>query len=181
MTSSATWRNLLVGVSIVYVVGAAAFLAFLFWTTPVEISVTDFDEYRTKSLQIIREESEHFFEVAIAILGALWAALVVAKDSRLRAEDWPEIGMFVLSNALLVAFLFFNSRFDDLLAELYWDMRPQLIGEKRFADLLGSKYVSIHRTAILLCFYGGLFLSALTVWSSCMLRKKECVSSSSSG
>lgn len=139
-------------------------------TTPVQIRVTNYDAYRTEALKMTREESASFFQIGVAVLGALWATTIVSKDNRLTRNDWPEIVMCSVASVTLVGFLFFNWRYGRLLAQLYWDMGPMLSTTNKFADI-NSRYVQGLHDVMQLCFYAGLALSAASVFSSCILRR----------
>ncbi len=155
----------------VILLAATGYICYEFRVTPDQIHATDFDEYRTTTLGMIREQSTGFFNIAVLVLGALWGTLVVSKDNRLRRCDVQEIIMFIVTNLILCGFFYFNLKYTDLLARLYWDMGPILSQKKKFADVINSKYVLIHFQSVLFCFYGGLLSGALTVFSACMLRR----------
>ncbi len=157
---------------LVAVIAAFGYIFFLFSTTPHQIKVIDFDEYRIEALKAHREEAAGFFQIAIAVLGALWATMIVSKEHHLRPEDIGDILMFVAATTLLVGFLWFNWQYGRLLGQLYWDMGPVLSSQSKFADVLNSKYVVVQYLAVEMCFYGGLLLSAICTFSRCMLRSK---------
>ena len=159
-------------VCVMALVSAAAYIAFLFLTTPIQIKVTNYDTFRTEALKMIREEAASFFQIGVVVLGALWGTMIVSKENRLRCEDRLEIAMFVAASLLLVGFLYFNWKYGRLLAQLYWDMGPLLSTQAQFADVMNSRYVLIHYRALLICFYGGLIMSAVCTFSSSMLRRK---------
>ncbi|MFZ3214553.1 MAG: hypothetical protein WA192_00660 [Candidatus Acidiferrales bacterium] len=165
-------RTSFVTFCIVAVVAAFAYIFFLFSTTPHQIKVIDFDAYRVEALKAHREEAGGYFQIAIAVFGALWATMIVSKEHRLRPEDIGDISMFVAATTLLVGFLWFNWQYARLLGQLYWDMGPLLSPQSKFADILNSRYVVVHYLAVEICFYGGLLLSAICTFSSCMLRSK---------
>ena len=152
-------------------VAAVAYIVCLFLTTPIQVKVTNYDAYRTEALKMIREEAASFFQLGVAVLGALWAAMIVSKDNRLRREDVPEIVMFVATGLLLVGSLYFNWKYGRLLAQLYWDMGPPLSAQAQFADVMNSRYVVVHYRAVQICFYGVLIMSAVCTFSSSMLRR----------
>jgi hypothetical protein len=125
-------------------VTAAGYVGFLRLTTPTQITVTNYDPYRTEALKMIREEAASFFQIGVAILGALWATMIVSKDNRLRRQDLPEIVMFLTTSILLIGFLYFNWKYGRLLAQLYWDMGPLLSNQEQFVDVMNSKYILVH-------------------------------------
>ncbi len=148
------------------------YVVFLNATTPIQIKVVDYDVYRTEALKMNREESASFFQIGVAILGALWATMIVSKDNRLRGKDWPEIGMFIVTTVFLMMFLYFNWHWGRLLAQLYWDMGPLLSTRNQFADILNSRYLQTQHNVMQLCFYVGLILSAVSIFSCCILRRE---------
>ena len=164
-------RVVLSVVCVVALVSAVAYIVFLFLTTPIQVKVTDFDTYRTEALKMNLEEAASFFQLGVAVLGALWAAMIVSKDNRLRREDRPEIVMFVATGLLLVGFLYLHWKYGRLLAQLYWDMGPPLSPKAQFADVMNSRYVLVHYRAVQICFYGGLIMSAICTFSNSMLRR----------
>jgi len=170
--SSDFWRKALLATSILIFVSVVGYGMFLLLTTPAQIKVVNYDVYRTEALKMQREESAGFVQIGIAVLGALWATMVVSKDNRLRSTDRPEITMFMTATLLLLFFLFFNWSYERLLAQLYWDMGPTLSAKSQFADVLNSRYVQARSIIMHLCFYGGLVLSALAVLSCCLFRKE---------
>ncbi len=172
----ADWlRIVLALVCFVSLFSAAVYIRHQFQVTPIQVHPTDYDVYRETTLQMIREESTSFLSIGVLVLGALWGTIIVNKENRLtlKRQDWPEIVMFVLSNMLLIMFLYYNWKYRRLLAQLYWDMGPLLSGKKKFADVLNSKFVLVHYHSLLICFYGGLALSGITVFSSCILRRRR--------
>ena len=98
--------------------------------------------------------------------------MIVSRENQLRREDAPEIVMFVATNFLLLMFLYFNWKYGRLLAQLYWDMGPLLSTKAEFVDVMNSRYVLIHYRAVLICFYGGLIMSAMSTLSNSMLRRR---------
>jgi hypothetical protein len=168
--SVGTARVVICFVCVLSFLSAVAYIVLMSWTTPVQIRVTNYDVYRTEALKISREESASFFQIGVAVLGALWATTIVSKDNRLTKNDWPEIVMCSVASVTLVGFLFFNWRYGRLLAQLYWDMGPMLSTTNKFADI-NSRYVQGLHDVMQLCFYAGLALSAATVFSTCILRR----------
>src|SRR5258708_7378870 len=81
---------------------AIVFIAYLFESTPVQIKVTNYDTYRTEVLKMTREEALGFLQIGVAVLGALWTAMIVSEDNRLRRTDLPEILMFGATSVLLL-------------------------------------------------------------------------------
>jgi hypothetical protein len=165
-------RRLLAAVCIICLVWLAAYFAYLYQVTPLQIPTTSYDEFRAVAVQIAREDSGKFLDLSVLVLGGLWAALIVNEKSRL---DWPrskpEIIMFVCSNALLLSSIRFSRKYLDLLASLYWSRGPTLSQQKAFADVFGTTYIQIHYKAVLFFFAAGLFSSALSVLSACLLRR----------
>jgi hypothetical protein len=153
-------------------VSVFAYISFLFLTTPHQIKVVDFDVYRTEALKAHREEAAGLFQIAIAVLGALWATMIVSKEHHLRLEEKGDISMFLAATSLLVGFLCFNWQYGRLLGQLYWDMGPLLSSQSKFADVLNSRYVVLHYMAAEICFYGGLLLSAICTVSRCVFGGK---------
>src|SRR5215470_8465289 len=121
-----TLRSILAGLCILCALSLGIYIGWLFSTTPIQIHMTNFDAYRTESVNILREEESGFFQIGVAVLGALWGTLVVSKDNRLRGSDRPEILMFGATCVLLFGFLWFNLSYGRLMAQLYWDMGPLL-------------------------------------------------------
>jgi hypothetical protein len=167
-----TFRMVFCLLCVVIFVLILQFIVYSTLTTSTQIKVANYDQYRTEALKINREESAGFVQIGIAVLGAVWATMIVSKETRLTVGDRPEIAMFVLTTLLLMLFLYFNFNYERLLARLYWDMGPLLSTKSQFVDVLNSKYVATRNTITQLCFYGGLLLSALSVFSCCILRKK---------
>jgi hypothetical protein len=52
-------------------------------------------------------------------------------------------------------------------------MGPVLSTQGKFADVMNSMRVVVQYHTVLICFYGGLLISAICVFSNCMLRRKE--------
>lgn len=165
-------RFILAVVAVVLVLFAAASICCKFRTTPDQIHMTDYDDYRRTALEMVRERATGRFGLGIALLGALWSVAVVSKDSHLKTMDWQEVVMFAASNTLMGGFFYFHDRYVDLLAQLFWDMGPSLSKSAKFADVMNSAYVTIHEQARTICFYFGLVGVAITVFSSCLLRRK---------
>ena len=165
-------RKALAAVCVLTAASAFVYIMYLFYTTPVQLKLTNYDAYRTETLKMIQEEASSFFEIGVLVLGALWGAMIVSKENRLRSEDVPEIVMFCSTNVLLVMFLYFNWKYGRLLAQLYWDMGPLLSTKAQFADVMNSRYVLIHYRAVSICFYGGLVMSAMSTLSNSMLRRQ---------
>jgi hypothetical protein len=165
-------RYVLASVCMIALVSAIVYVAYLLLTTPTQIKVTDYDAYRIEALKMVRDEAASFLQIGVAVLGALWATMIVSKDNRLRG-DRPEQFMFMVANILLVGFFYFNASYNGILAQLYWDMGPVLSTQGKFADVMNSMRVVVQYHTVLICFYGGLLISAICVFSNCMLRRKE--------
>lgn len=165
------WRWFLAATCVAVLILLTAYLGYRFCTTPPKIPKTSYDAYRQVALEMTREQISGFFQIGVLLLGALWATLVVKRDSRIRSTDIPEIVSFVASNIIIVGFLYFNSEYQRRLARFYWDMGPLLSPKKQFADVMNSTYVLVLYEATMLCFYGGLLLSALSVLSSRLSRE----------
>ena len=163
-------RTTLAALSVVALVSVAVYIGCRFHSTPNQITITDYDTYRIEASKMVREEAAGFFQLGVAALGALWAAMIVSKENRLKRKDIPEIVMFISAGLLLVGFLYFNWKYERLLTQLYWDMGPMLSKQSRFADVMNSEYVSVNYSAVQICFYGGLIMSAVCTFSSSMLR-----------
>lgn len=166
-----TIRSSFAAFCVLATIATFGYIAFLLITTPHQIKVTDFDGYRSEAVKANSEEAAGLFQIAVAVLGALWATLIVGKEHRLRMKDKADITMFVASLSLLIGFLVFNWQYRRLLAQLYWDMGPLLSAQAKFADVLNSRYVVVHYQAVELCFYGGLLLSAICTLSRAILRR----------
>lgn len=163
-------RVLLTVTSILVFMLAAVWILYLFHVTPAQINVIDYGAYRVEAEKIIREESSSLLNIAIIVLGALWAAMVVSKENQLRRKDISDIIMFGLVNLIFMAFLLFNWRYRRTLAQLYWDMGPSLSAKGKFADIMNSGYVLVNYRAAQICFYSGLLVSALCTFSHSKLR-----------
>jgi len=170
MTNS-RWRMFL-GIICGLIFGALIICSgILLGSTPVQIKVTKYDSYRAEALKMNREQSAGSFQIGVGVLGALWATLIVSKENRLKRSDRLEIATFLMATVVLMAFLYFNWSYENLVAQLYWDMGPMLSATNEFADVLNSKYVLVRQEIMQLCFYGGLLLSALSVLSCCLFRE----------
>jgi hypothetical protein len=160
----------LCGIALLLAVG---YVGYLLFTTPAQVKVTDFDAYRIEALKMVRDEAASFLQIGIAVLGALWATMIVSKDNRLQGGDRPELFMFIVANIFLADFFYFNASYNRNLAQLYWDMGPILSTQGKFADVMNSRHVVVQYRTVLICFYGGLVMSAISIFSNCMLRRKE--------
>ncbi len=83
--------------------------------TSETISSVAYDEYRKQALELIRADTANLFSLSTGMLGALWAALVIPKDTRLQIRDYPNILLFAIANALIAGSLYFNLSFHDFL------------------------------------------------------------------
>ncbi len=166
-------RRGLAALCVIILVSAIGYVAYLVLTTPTQIKVTDYDAYRIEALKMVRDEAASFLQIGVAVLGALWATMIVSKDNRLRGRDRPELFMFIVANIFLVGFFYYNASYNGILAQLYWDMGPMLSTQGKFADVMNSTHVAVQHNTVLICFYGGLLISAICVFSNCMLRRKE--------
>jgi hypothetical protein len=164
-------RWILCAMCVVAFLSIVSYSSFLLSTSPFQIKIANYDVYRTETLKLKREELAGFVQIGIAVLGALWATMIVSKENRLKITDHPENVMFAMATFLLLSFLYFNSSYERLLAELYWDMGPILSVKNQFADILNSRYVQTYSDITQFCFYGGLGISAASVFSCCMLRE----------
>lgn len=165
-------RRCLIALCILALASVLARITFLFVTTPHQIQVTDFDAYRIEALKANSEEAASFFQITVAVLGALWATMIVSRENRLTSKDKGDITMFGTATALLILCLWFDWQYGRLLAQLHWDMGPLLSTRSKFADVLNSRYVVVRYLAVEMCFYVGLILSAICTFSRCMLRSK---------
>jgi len=143
-----------------------------FRSTPDQIKLVNYDEYVSKTLDFVKQDVERFFQMAVLVLGSLWALGVVDKDHRLKLVDWPELVMFVIGTGLFVFSLYFLQQYDDIVKQTVWDARnlPGEAGQKLFPDVLESPYFRLHYEVVVKCFYSGLFVSGLTAFSLCRLR-----------
>lgn len=146
-----------------------------FRTTPETIHETAYDPYRKQALEMIRTASGGFFNLTTALLAALWAALVIPRETRLNGRDLPNLILFALANLLLIGSLFFNLRYSRLISRLYWDMGPLLAADEKFADIMNSPWVSLHQSLSQIYFFGGLVVGALSLLSTIYFGERGCV------
>jgi hypothetical protein len=173
MMANSTWRVILAVFSGLVFGSLLLYGAISLNGTPVQIKLTKYDAYRAEALKMKREQSAGSFQIAVAILGALWATMIVSADNRLKTSDRLASAIFVMATLVLMAFLYFNWSYGNLLAQLYWDMGPDLSAKSQFADVLNSKYVSTRQDIMQSCLYAGLLLSALSVVSGCLFREDK--------
>lgn len=140
-------------------------------TTPVQIRPVEYDASRALAFQFVREDSKRLIDAAILILAALWSVSVVKKDERLRARDFPEIGMFVAANLLLISFFYLTEKFTTVLEHAYWDVRS-VPGSQLLPDVFNSPYLTLYYQLVNTAFYASLAVSAIVVLSLCLLREK---------
>jgi hypothetical protein len=141
-------------------------------TTPDQLKVVNYDVYRTEALKMQREEVASFLSIGVLVLGALWAAMIVTKEDRLGLRDYPEVLMFMSSNIAWGMFFYFDWKYQHVLTRLYWDMGPLLSGETKFVDIMNTAYINVLRQSVVAFFYGGLGLTAVSVLSNSILRRK---------
>jgi hypothetical protein len=137
-------------------------------TTPDQIRTVELDQSRAVAFQFLREDSRRFVDAAILVLAGLWSVAVVGKDERLRRRDTPESFMFAVATALLFSFFYFIQQFENVLERSYWDTASA----KLFPDVFNSPYLTMYSHVAMINFFAGLFVSAFTIFSLCMLRDR---------
>lgn len=161
--------------SILTVLGTISLVVFTVWqlqTTPETISEVKYDEYRKKALEMVQAESGNLFNLSTALLAAVWAALIIPKETRLHHRDFPNIFLFICANVLLVGSLAFNLLQSRLMSRLYWDMGPLLSAKATFADVMNSDWITLHRNLAVMYFFAGLIAAAISLISVTYLRRQ---------
>jgi hypothetical protein len=137
--------------------------------TPDQIRTVELDQSRAVAFQFLREDSRRFVDAAMLVLAGLWSVAVVGKDERLRHRDTPELLMFAVATVLLFSFFYFTQQFESVLERSYWDTASA----KLFPDVFNSPYLTMYSHVATITFFGGLFVSAITIFSLCMLRESN--------
>jgi arginine exporter protein ArgO len=161
--------------AILTILGTLCVLGYTAWrleTTTETISEVKYDEYRKKALEMIQAESGNFFNLSTALLAALWAALIIPKETRLHHRDIPNILVFLCANILLVGSLAFTLLQSRLMSRLYWDMGPLLSAKAAFADVMNNHWIRLHRDLVLIYFFAGLLAAAISLLSVTYLRRR---------
>lgn len=141
-------------------------------TTSQAITEVAYDAYRKQALEMVRAESGNLFNLSTVLLAALWAALVIPKETRLDHQDQPNIILFAFANVLLAGSLFFGLRYSQLISRLYWDMGPLLSKSEKFADVMNTPWIVLHQTLAAVYFFAGLIASALSLLSATYFRRQ---------
>jgi len=143
-----------------------------FRSTPDQVKLVNYDDYVVKVFDLVKQEVERFFEMAVLVLGGIWALAVIDKDQKLMLSDYPELAMFIVSTATFVALFYFLQQYDEIVKQVVWDVRalPGDTGQKLFPDVLNSPYLTLHYEVVVRCFYSGLATSGLTALSLSRLR-----------
>src|ERR1700722_11717779 len=157
-------------ISIAFLGWIGFFLYEAYSATPDQIKTVPYVPQRLVSLEMARKDIEGLFQTGVLLLAGLWGVGIVKKDDRLHLRDWPEIVMFAVATILLVAFLFVDQQYGQLLERTFWDLQQSMDKDKIFVDLFNSPYIRLHYNSLFLCFYGALATTAIAAFSVCLLR-----------
>src|SRR5438105_2090974 len=162
-------RVMLTACCLVLLIWVAVAIARAMSTTVDQIKFVDYDPARFSVFQFTRESLERYFQMAVLIVGALMSVAIIKQDARLTRRDVPEIIMVVVAFLLFIAFFYFNEHYSELLTRTYWDVLS-LPGKQQMPNPLDSPYIELYREAFVKCFYSGLIVSGISIFSLCELR-----------
>lgn len=157
---------------------ASLVVAFCFWqkfsSTPDEIKLVAYDDYKILVGQMVLSDLDRFFNFGVLLLTGLWSLGIVKKDERLKLKDWPEIILFTLSAIFLGLDIYFSITFGHSIENIYWTMQ-QLSppGSKQIVDFFSSPFFVLKYEMVKYSFWAGLFTGAAFVLSQCILRRTE--------
>ncbi len=159
-------------VTVLCTISLLAFTVRQIYTTPQTISEVAYDDYRKQALEMVRAESGNLFNLSTALLAALWAALIIPKETRLDLRDIPNIFLFSSANLLLAGSLLFNLRYSRLISRLYWDMGPLLSTKQKFADVMNTPWIALHQNLAVAYFFAGLVVAGVLLLSAIYFRRQ---------
>jgi hypothetical protein len=168
-----------------YILATAVVLlsAWLIWgiwrdvqNTPDQIRTVEYDQSRALAFQFMREDARQFIDATILILAGLWGVAIVKKEDRIKRRDIPEAAMFLVATALMAFFFYCTQRYGHELERAYWDTTSG----RQFPDVFNSPYLTLYYRAATKMFYASVCVSAVTVFSLCVIRAQPQRQASSS-
>lgn len=143
-------------ITVVILTAVALMASWIFGRPPTVIDDVPYTSLVQESLKVKQDQSRSAFQMALVLLGGVWATLLAKKDEKtFTFRDTPETLMFGCSNLLLLCSIYFHLRYLDAISKQLWMSGKQSLSSipDFYNSFLNNPYASqfITLTAGLIC------------------------------
>jgi predicted small integral membrane protein len=163
-------RKILAGTVLIATL-TALFLAWFLSQRPAVVQDVPYTDLVKESLKVRQDESRSAFQLAILLLGGIWATLLAKKDqARFTFTDKPETIMFCSSNVLLLTSVYFHLAYLDFIGRQLWMSGQHDL--KSIPDIYNS-FLNNPYASQLVTLAAGLICTAIHLTAVHQFREKE--------
>lgn len=131
-----TFRKIAALLAVLACLCAAGF--YFYWRQgPQPVAAMELNDSLRQALTMKQEQSGSAFQLALVIVGVLWATLMAQKDEKsFEVTDWPPVVMFLSSNVAMITSMLFHTDYLERTTNELW--ARLVLHQSQFPDILNS-------------------------------------------